>query len=337
MTGWYRVRLLLGAVLVALAMVTVACSSESRISATASFADISDLQKGAPIRMSNLQVGTVSGIAIGDDGQQVTVTLGVDAVANVPADVQANVRLSTPIGEYIVELVPGTNDPNAAPLTDGMHIGDTQTIPDLESLLASGQNLFGALSASQISTLLEEGATALGGRGPLLNELLANFDTVVAGYNSRSATVDQLVGDVDRLAADLAPGSAQTAEVLGHLRETTEILAVNAEQLTATVRSVANLSNEGADVIRDHFDDIALQFDALRSVTNALAVEEAALARVLVNIPEARQTLGRVVALRDPNYGNVITDVIVCGLPEAIGGEVPGDPLNGCDGPGGPP
>lgn len=323
--------------LVALVGVMSGCSAGGSISATATFDDVSDLQGRAPVLMSDVQVGEVSSVELAEDGRRAKVTISVKEDANVPADVRAEVRRTTPIGEDIVALVPLTNDPEAPPLENGAVIDDATRVPDLEQLVSSGEDLFATLSAQQISILLEEGATALEGRGPVLNEVIANLDTIIAGFNSRTDTIRALVTDIDLLAAELAPESSQAGRVLDQIRETTEILQVNADQFLDTLLAVNELADQTSSLIRDHFDNIRLQFDALRSLTNAVASEQAALAGILENVPLTPDLLGAVTYDRDPNFGNVIADAILCGLPEAIGGEIPGDPLNGCDGPGNPP
>lgn len=321
----------LAAAVVLVGAVLAGCSrgDDPRLSATATFTDVSDLVEGAPVQMSDVRIGEVADIALTDD-HRVAVRVAVDQDVEVPAAVQARLRRTSALGEKFVELRPLTRDPDAPLLVDGATIDQAVVVPDVEDLVASGTELFTSISASQLAVIIEESANAVDGRGPDLALLLGRLETVTEGYASRTATITRLIDDMGQLASDVSPAAQAHAEALSHLAETTEILDATSADLLATVESLTTLAEEGADVLVTHHDRIALQLQALRSVTRAVASEQAALGRVLELLPQHNANFPR--AIRD-DFAQVIGDIVICGLPG--GGEVDGSALDDCDGGGG--
>jgi phospholipid/cholesterol/gamma-HCH transport system substrate-binding protein len=314
-----------GLALVAVLGSGCATGDDDRIQATATFDDVADLADGAPVQMSDVRIGEVTDIELTDD-HRVRVRVSFDADVAVPAAVQARLRRTSALGEKFVELRPLTRDEDGPRLEDGATIDQAVVVPDVEDLVASGTELFTSISASQLAVIIEESANAVEGRAPDLELLLTRLETVTGGYAERTATLTQLIDDIGQLASDVAPSADEHAEALTNLAESTEVLDQASEDLLATISSLTTLAEEGADILETHFDEIDLGLRGLRSATRAVASEQAALARVLTFLPQHNT---RVPTILQGDFGQVIGDIIICGLPG--GGEVDGDRLNDCD------
>ena len=323
-----RIRLAAPLALLLVGALLGGCSrgDDGRIEATAVFDDVADLADGAPVQMSDVRIGEVTGIDLTDD-HRVRVRVAFDADVAVPADVQARLRRTSALGEKFVELRPLDRDEDAPRLEDGATIDRAVVVPDVEDLVASGTELFTSISASQLAVIIEESANSIEGRAPDLELLISRLETVTAGYASRTDTLTQLIDDIGQLASDVAPSAQAHAEALSNLAESTEVLDEASADLLATIESLTTLAQEGADVLSTHFDRIDLGLRSLRSATRAVASEQAALGRILLFLPEHNTRVPRIL---QGDFGQVIGDIIVCGLPG--GGEVDGDRLNDCDG-----
>ncbi len=316
--------------LAALALVAglAGCSrgDDGRIQATAVFDDVADLANGAPVQLSDVRIGEVTAIDLTDD-HRVRVRVAFDEDVAVPAEVQARLRRTSALGEKFVELRPLTRDEDAPRLEDGATIDQAVVVPDVEDLVASGTELFTSISASQLAVIIEESANAVEGRAADLALLLTRLETVTEGYASRTDTLTQLIEDIGQLAGDVSPAAEAHAEAITNLAESTEVLDEASGDLLDTIESLTTLAQEGADVLTTHFDRIDLGLRSLRSATRAVASEQAALGRILLYLPQHNTRLPRIL---QGDFGQVIGDIIICGLPG--GGEVDGDRLNDCDG-----
>jgi len=299
---------------------------DGRLEAVATFDDVADLADGAPVMMADVTIGNVRSIELDETGRRARVTFGVDRSANVPAAVSAQIRRTSPLGEKFIDLVPQTDDLQAEPLGDGAVIDQTAVVSDLEQLIASGTDAFGALSASQIAILLDEGERAFAGKGPQLAVIIDHLSDVAAGYETRTEKVKAIIVDLDRLAGDLAPQTGPNGEALANLKDTLAILNENDEEFYALVRSLNEVADDGNRILDRHLDDIATQVRGLRDVTDAVADEQEALAGLLENLPRHNTTVP--LAERN-NFIHVLIDVVLCGVPG--GGDVPGDPVDACE------
>ncbi len=318
----------LGVIVLVAALGLTGCtdSGDGRVQASATFDDVADLADGAPVMMSDIVIGNVSSIELDGTGRRATVTFSVDGDANVPAAVTAQIRRTSPLGEKFVDLEPQTDDLDAAPLADGAVIDKTAVVSDLEQLIASGTDSFGALSASQIAILLDEGERAFAGKGPQLRTILNHLSDVADGYQTRTGKVRAIISDLDRLAGELAPQTGANGEALANLKDTLRILNDNDAAFYALVRSLDRVADDGNRILARHLDDITTQVRGLRDVTDAVADEQAALAGLLENLPRHNTT---VPLSERNNFIHVLLDVVLCGVPG--GGDVPGDPVDACE------
>ncbi len=303
------------------------CSTDedAEVDASATFDDVADLADGAPVMMADITIGNVTGIDLDDTGRRATVSFVVDTAAEVPADVVARVRRTTPLGEKFIDLQPQTDAADAPLLADGAVIERTAVVSDLEQVVSTGTAAFEALSASQLAILLDEGARALGGKGPALRQVLDDLSDVAGGYETRTDEVTSIIADLDQLAADLAPAVGPNGEALSNLNDTLAILDENDQELLELVRSLNRLADDGDRLLTRHLGQIKTQIRGLRDVADAVADEQDGVAQLLESLPAHNQTLP--LAERG-GFAQVFLDIVVCGVPG--GGDVPGDPVAGC-------
>jgi len=328
-----RARTRLGAVALAFVVSLLSgCSlvggdDEDRQHATTTFEDVADLAPGAPVFMADVLIGNVTDIDLDGTGTQATLELAFDRSAGVPAEVEARIRRTSPLGEKFVELRPLTDAADPPLLEDGAVIERTEVVADFEDVVASGTDIFAALGASEIATLLDEGARGFGGQGAHIRTLLTDFGTVVGGFADNTEDITTLIESIDELASATGPSARSHARALSELATTTRILDDQSTQLLDLVDSLSALSREGSSILREHFTRISHQIQGLRSVTRAVRNGQAGL-DALLEFTELHNTaleLGT-----EGEFSNVLNDFIFCGVPG--GGEGPG--VNDCrDGP----
>ena len=324
----------LGAVALALAVSVLpsGCSligggDGDRLHATTTFEDVADLAPGAPVFMADVRIGNVTDIDIDATGTQATLELAFDRSAGVPAEVEARIRRTSPLGEKFVELRPLTDAADPPLLEDGAVIERTEVVADFEDVVASGTDVFAALGASEIATLLDEGARGFGGQGANIRSLLTDFGTVVGGFADNTDDITTLIESIDELASATGPSAQTHARALADLATTTRILDDQSTQLLDLVDALSALSREGSSILREHFTRISHQIEGLRSVTRAVRNGQAGLDDILefTELHNTALELGT-----EGEFSNVLNDFILCGVPG--GGEGPG--VNDCrDGP----
>ena len=320
-----------GAVLVLASSLLGGCSllgnGDDSITVTATFDDVADMASGAPVQMADVRIGNVTGIDLDESGARARLELTVDESAGVPADVTGRVRRTSPLGEKFVELRPSSTAGGQDLLADGDVVAETEVVPDFEQLVASGTDVFGALGASQIATMLNEGAAGFGGQGSRISQVLTDFADIAEGYSTRTDAITRLVVSVEDLASTTGPAAQAHAEAIAHLADTTRILDEESDELLDLLDAVSRVSRESSDILETHFRRIGHQIEGLRSVTTAVAREQDALARLLQN---GRAHNDALALGTSGDFAQVLNDFVICGLPG--GGDQPGDPVNSCSG-----
>lgn len=320
-----------------LCLIATACwpaHGQATLSANASFSDVSDLAEGAPVLLAAVQVGHVSHIALSPDGSTAIVTMSLDRSARVPQDVTAAVRRRTPLGEQVISLeVPsGTTVSATTPLlADGATIAHTKVVPEIQDLVQSGTVAFTTISAQQVGNLLDESGAALAGRGPQLRAVLSQLGDIAATYADHTGEVTQIVGDLSQLMASLAPGAGATGQLLGNLSQLTGTLAQQADQFYDLVGSLNSATGQATNLLGAQFQHLTDQISGFRSLLDTVAGQQSSLSRALTYFPLMSATIN---TSSINGYAHLLASAVICGLPGGPpfpgGGEVPGDPVNGC-------
>jgi phospholipid/cholesterol/gamma-HCH transport system substrate-binding protein len=146
---------------------------------------------GGLYRFSNVtyrgvQVGKVTAVDLKPG--RVLATLSIDTSTKIPADVQADVRSVSAVGEQYVDLRPRTD--SAPYLRDGSVIAmnDTTIPQQVGPMLDQVSALIGSIPKDKLSALLDESFKGLNGAGYDFGSLL----------DSSSTLADQLNGIADR-------------------------------------------------------------------------------------------------------------------------------------------
>lgn len=290
------------------------CAGGSTPNRTASalFSDVDGLIPGAQVQMADIPVGTVTSISLDDN--RALVTMSLSPAARVPDNVTAELDLTTLLGDRYVDLaVPATDSGRAVPrLPDGARIQRTSVVPDIEQLISSGSQFFGAVSTSDLAQIIEAGGQGFTGQAADLRQLLNNLAAVTAGYAQHTAQITTVVDSMDQLASSLAPSSGNDAEALTNLSHTVAVLAQQSTRFDDLLSSLNGVSEQGRSLLENYYPQISDQIKALAAVSAQVADRQQALAGLLQELPLHNQVVSSAVR---QDYAQVLNNVIVCGIP----------------------
>ncbi len=306
-----------GGALAALAMavgLSGCAGGPATLTASAKFTDVADLVTGAPVQYADITVGSVKSISLSGDEAKVVMT--IDRDADVPANVTAELQQTSILGEHFVSLV--APSPGDGPLLqNGSVITHTEFVPGIQQLVEAGAEVFGAVNAAQLSEIIDNGAEGFGGQAANLQQLLNDFDTILAGYSSRSSEITSVINNLNEFNSTLSPDAQQDAEAVGNLAQTTQILAQQSGRFEQLLQSLDDLAVQGNSILTTGLSQTEDQIDALAAVANQLAEHQKDLATILEELPAHNEALA---SLTVNNYAQILEDIIVCGLPGAGSG-----------------
>ena len=328
------------------ALVLVGCSlrtpgvDDQGIELTAAFTDVRNLVVGHAVRVSDVQVGTVTGIELAEDFTA-EVTMVLDRDVEVPVDTTAVIAKTSLLGENFVALQ--YPDAGGQLLTDGGTIQRTIVLPEIEQVSAQAIELLGAVLSADLDVLVEETVTAIGGRGEELQVLVGDIGDVAATYAGRTEEIAVTIDGLAALGRDLAAGADTIDTLVVELDEATASVGAQRGRILVTLEELTDLAEVLNDeVLAPHGATLSRTLERLDPVVGTLAEETDRLGTLLdqlllfsTNVPRAvvadnAQVYGYLT--RQPGQANDLEDLLDPdgggpGLPPA-----PADPPNPLDG-----
>jgi phospholipid/cholesterol/gamma-HCH transport system substrate-binding protein len=137
------------------------------------FNEATQLAQQSDVRISGVSVGKVQNIEESPDGKQAQATIDIDdQYAPIPTGTRAILRTKTLLGETYVELTPGNAD--GPKLPDGASLANANVAESVQ--LDEIFRTFDARTRAAFQEWMQEGATAIAGRGGSFSTALAGLD-----------------------------------------------------------------------------------------------------------------------------------------------------------------
>ena len=316
-----RLRSVVAAGLLALAL--SACGHAEGVTVQARFTDVGDLAPEAPVMMADVRVGRVDQIELDHARNLALVTMTIEPEAHVPSDVEARVRRTSLLGERIVDLVVPSGTPANAPvLRDGQTIRRTLVRADLEDLVRSGTDVLAPIAASEVATLVDEGAKGFGGQGDSLRQLLLNFRSIVHAYAGRTEDIRAVIESMNQLNTVLASHAHAQGRAVVNSERALRVLREESGRLRDAVRALNRLSIGAEGILRAHSDEMGRFFSQMRTILAVLQSEQGDIERLLRYAPLHNRNT-QVVEFQE--FNQVLQDFVICGL-----NDDPSDPARRC-------
>jgi phospholipid/cholesterol/gamma-HCH transport system substrate-binding protein len=315
------------AALVIASLLATACSASGagELMVTATFADVGDLAERAPVYYADIRVGGVEDIRL--KGTEALVTMSLDPEADVPEGVTARVRRTSALGERVVDLVPPQALPaDAPPLADGATIERTEVRADLEDLVVEGSEIFGAIGASQIATVVDEGAKGFGGKGEELATLVTNLRDITQRYSGETDDIRALVRSLDTFNSELASEADSHRRAVANTARAIDVLERHSGRLEDAIGSLARLATSSRSILDAHVDEMDRFFDQTEVILGVLASEQESIRKLLLYAPRHNRNTQLV---EYAEFNQIIQDFVICGF-----NDNPNDPARRCIGDG---
>jgi phospholipid/cholesterol/gamma-HCH transport system substrate-binding protein len=255
--------LVLAAILVATLL--SACSSGG-YTVTAYFRDSGDLQSRGGVQVADLRVGTVSKITLTKDFQS-EVKLRINNGIKIPRNSEAILRTTSLLGERFVELRPLASPSQAPFLQNGDKVPNSVQQPELEVVADTAVKLLGAVTATDVQTIVATGAQGFGGRGPQLGALIGDLNQISGTLATRTKEIGQVIDSLDHATQTLAAGAPDLSNLLSNLAATTTLLAQDRNQAVTALASLTHLAEAADYSLNKYQADIDREIKQVDAVT----------------------------------------------------------------------
>ena len=218
---------------------------------TATFDDAQHLVAGHAVKASDVQVGTVTKVAL--DGYRAKVTMSIVDGRKIPVGTTAVLGQTSLLGENYVQLrFPDTFDAVRGPfLRNGAAIRDTRADASLEHVAEQGIEVLAAVQGGDLAAIVNTGATGLGGRGEEIQRLIAQLADVGHVFGTQDKDLAAVVDGLGSLGAQLAGHSDDIGALIDSLSGATRTITAQRDGIVDAVRGLTIL----AHALNDHVLD----------------------------------------------------------------------------------
>jgi phospholipid/cholesterol/gamma-HCH transport system substrate-binding protein len=206
------------------------------------FDDAEGLPIGGHVELHDVTVGRVESMQA--HGFRAYVHLSISSSVKLPAGTQAQLALTTPLGEEYVNLMPPARPTSAAVLTSGSSIAEdaTSRAPDVEDLLSAFSAILNGGGIDQIHSITVELNKALSGRSKDGRALINNLNVVLAQLATHTTEIDATLSSIADLSKQLA---AQRALIVRSLTELSPGIRALSADTAGFTRLLTHLSKVG--------------------------------------------------------------------------------------------
>lgn len=229
------------------------------------------------------QIGKVTSVDLTEKGA--VATLSLDRSPKVPADLDAEVRSMSAVGEQYVELLPRTD--SGPYLENGSVIAmSNTTIPQqVGPMLDQLSALVDTIPKDKLSQLLDETYNAFNGTGYDFGSLLDSAETITREANAVSDQTRQLIDD----AGPFLDAQAQTTDAIrtwaASLAGITEQVSNNDPQVRTLLRSGPGFAQETSKLLDQVKPTLPVLLANLTTVGQIALTYNPSIEQLLVLLP----------------------------------------------------
>lgn len=264
------------------------------VNATVLLENATNLVPNSEVKYREVTVGSVRKIRL--DGWTAKLSIGLEADAQVPADVTAKVAQKSLLGAEYLELkdpvdagAAGTTQASTAGarlLADGDVIGldRTSRYPETEEVLSAASLLLNGGGLPQIKSISQEVNQALSGRNGDVTSLVKQVDTTSQDLDRQRDSITSALTQIDKLSSTVNQQTDVLDDALVSLPQGIDVLDAEEPALREAVSALSRLSTATSSTLVPNGDRLAQILNDLRPVTKSLSEVGPDTAKLLENL-----------------------------------------------------
>ncbi|MBB1021309.1 MCE family protein [Dietzia sp. E1] len=211
--------------------------------------NVTTITRNSPVRVNDVNVGSISDMRVEDYTAIVTVTLNEEV--RLPANAHAKLGQTSLLGSQHLELFPPPDGDSEGTLAAGdlIPIERAGVYPTTEQTLSALSVVLTDGGLAQFETIAQEFNTALDGRQLDTKEVINQLETTVSGLDEQRADIVAAMEGLDRLARQVDEQNDTLARALGQMPEAVELINDQKQELTTALVSLGDFGNKANQII----------------------------------------------------------------------------------------
>jgi phospholipid/cholesterol/gamma-HCH transport system substrate-binding protein len=227
------------------------------------------LETNAKVKMRGVQVGRVSEVGVANHGASLKLEIDPDQLQYIPANVEAEIDVTTAFGAKFVELVYPEN-PTKQRLASGAVLHSKNVSTEVNTVFENVVDLVKMIDPAKLNAVLTAVADAVRGQGERIGEATTDLNQVLTALNDRSETIRQDWRSFKSFNDTYAAAAQDILTVLDAASTTSTTVVNHSTSLDNLLLNVIGFSKAGTNLLATSKDNLAASVNVLEPTTNLL-------------------------------------------------------------------
>lgn len=247
--------------------------------------DVVNIQLNSRVRVSDVNIGTVTGISL--QNMHALVTMRIDGTVHLPANATAKVGQTSLLGSQHIELAPPVDQAPQGQLMEGslIPLSSGGAYPTTEQTLASVSMLLNGGGIGQLQEINQAFTTAFAGRENDMRSLLTQLDTFIAHANAQTDDIISATESLNALVMQVADKKEVVDRALKTIPDALAVLSDQRHKIADAIDALGKFSAVAASTVNESGDALVANLRNLGPVLDSLANAGPALTKALGVLP----------------------------------------------------
>lgn len=227
------------------------------------------LEPNAKVKMRGVQVGRVSGVGASKDGASITLEIDPDQIRFIPANVEAEIDVTTAFGAKFVDLV-YPNDPAKERLSAGAVLRANKVSTEVNTVFENVVDLLKMIDPAKLNAVLTAVADAVRGQGERMGQAATDLNEVLTALNDRSDLIREDWRAFARFNDTYAAAAQDILTVLDAASTTSSTVVNHAASLDSLLMNVIGFGNAGTNLLASASDNLIASAEVLVPTSDLL-------------------------------------------------------------------
>ena len=227
------------------------------------------METNAKVKMRGVQVGRVSQVSTAKNGAKLTLEIDPDQIRYIPANVEAEIDVTTAFGAKFVDLVFPKN-PSKERLAAGAVLRSTNVSTEVNTVFENVVDLLKMIDPAKLNAVLTAVADAVRGQGERMGQATTDLNQVLTALNDRSDLIREDWRSFKKFNDTYAAAAQDILTVLDAASTTSTTVVNHSTELDNLLLNVIGFSKAGTNLLATSKDSLIASVNVLEPTTNLL-------------------------------------------------------------------
>ena len=227
------------------------------------------METNGKVKMRGVEVGRVGQVGTSTDGAQLTLEIDPDQIPYIPANVEAEIDVTTAFGAKFVDLVYPEN-PSKERLAAGAVLRSKNVSTEVNTVFENVVDLIDMIDPAKLNSVLTAVADAVRGQGERMGQATTDLNQVLTALNDRSDIIREDWRSFKNFNDTYAAAAQDILTVLDAASTTSKTIVDRAAALDTLLFNVVGLGQAGTNLLVTSKDNLVASANVLEPTTGLL-------------------------------------------------------------------